>query len=129
MSDEARAQLETRVWADNLRAVVDILAAMVRYDADADDWAAIEAALPSTDATADSWLDYPLVGERLIGLELAGEPRGRTVVVRLDLPASLLLAAETALAIAQSYELRRREPPGEPDEPDEPDRAPAERGA
>jgi len=77
------------------------IARLVGYDFDDCDWQAIALGLEGTDADADRWFDYPLVGKMPVQLLLArhvdAEPVMVTVLGNLD--DVLAARIETALDI------------------------------
>jgi hypothetical protein len=73
MAPETTETATDWILADNLVAWCRIVAGLVRQCFDDDDLAALEAALPSTDAEGDRWYEYPMRGEAQLVLRVAQE--------------------------------------------------------
>ncbi|MFY1616951.1 hypothetical protein [Micromonospora sp. WMMD736] len=113
MSDSLRASASTstRSWvlAANVRPLIESLAALVDYEADAWDWDAIEAGLRGTDADdPHGWYDYPLIGTvATLRVELANDPGSIITTVQVHhAPDDLLTARiETVLSMLARYQV------------------------
>jgi hypothetical protein len=91
----------------NVRTLMFWLAYYVDYSFEEDDWAVVEAALPSTNSEqACGWYDYPLLGSPPLRVFLARTPGDTPVSVRVtgDLGLILLARFETLIHVLQDVE-------------------------
>ncbi|WFE30134.1 hypothetical protein O7623_13505 [Solwaraspora sp. WMMD791] len=94
------------VLTTNVRALIESLAGLVRYEADDWDWDAIASGLDATDTDdPHGWYDYPLIGTSALRLELANDPGSTITSVRIRHPAGEALTAriDTILSMLARY--------------------------
>ena len=108
--DEHRAVIAgTWVWSGNVEAVFETLSRWIGYDFDGSDWVAVEHGLVASDAEADRWFEYPLVGQVRLDVGLAREPGADPVSVRLSsndaISDQLRIRIETGLELFNCYRI------------------------
>jgi hypothetical protein len=98
------------VWHQNIRALVDVLTRLSRYELSESEWEAIRLGVEQSDsdATPPRWYKFELRGKHNLQLNI-GHDKGTDVVqVRLELPDSIALKAEVALDLMNQFILTRR---------------------
>jgi len=96
----------------NVRPLAATLSLWVAYDFDETDWSAISYGLEGTDADADRWFSYPIVGSPELTLVLARHLDADPVMVRVEAPPDvsdeLRYKTEAALTIFNCFEVGTR---------------------
>lgn len=101
-------RMQTWVYEENIRPLLEATAQASGYDFDDLDWAAVESALPNTDGDADHWFDYPLAGERAVHVGMARDPGASVVLVRVDADDATISALGPVVTLLQRYGLHSR---------------------
>jgi len=103
------------IFEENLRPWLEIVASIVGYAFEAEDWDAVHFGLANTDSEEGRWYRYPF-GTTAVCAALARDPGTAVVACELDgvLPEQQKLVA-LAVSIAQQYQVEHRaRPPSNP---------------
>jgi hypothetical protein len=83
------AELRLWVYEDNLRAFLTVVGWIVGYSFDADDWFAVSSGVRESDAEANQWYEYELVGDHRAALRIGIDAGAEVVHVRCDVSPEL----------------------------------------
>ena len=96
------------IFEENLRAWLEIVAGIVGYAFEAEDWDAVHFGLTGTDSEEGRWYRYPF-GETGVCAALARDPGTAVVACELDgVLAHQRDLVALAVSIAQQYQVDRR---------------------
>jgi hypothetical protein len=96
------------VAADDLRPFLTALGSVVGYDVTEDEWAAIAAEVGESDSEAGYWSEQEFAGGHRVKVQLARDPRGRGVQLRLEVPREVEPQVRQAFATFQHSSPRER---------------------
>jgi hypothetical protein len=94
------------ILEENLRPFFHFAAEQVEYDFNDLDWGAVSHGVQATDAEADAWFEYPLVGPRPLTIAVAHDPGSAVVLIRTTGDAEVETTLSAVMSLMQSYALR-----------------------
>jgi hypothetical protein len=100
--------VEDWIFEENLRPFFRFAAEQASYDFDELDWAAVAEGARATDAEADSWFEYPLLGSRPLTVGVARDADTAVVRIRLAGDPDLDRSLGAAVSLMQTYSLPTR---------------------
>ncbi|HZZ43687.1 MAG TPA: hypothetical protein VFE58_12175 [Tepidisphaeraceae bacterium] len=95
------------IFLDNLRPFVSFIAHRAGYNLHSDESLAIEMGVRSSNAEAEHWYDYEILGKQRVKLRLATDSGSNVLWWRADCAPPLLEAIDVAAAIMQNYRLSK----------------------
>jgi hypothetical protein len=96
------------VCEDNLRPFLTVLAWIVEYDFDLDDWTAISHGVRGTNDKAHQWYEYEFAGTQSARCWLACADGATVMNVQIEVPEIFEAQIEVAFLVCQDFNISMR---------------------
>jgi hypothetical protein len=96
------------LFEDNLLPFLTVLAWIVEYDFDLDDWTAISHGVRGTNDKADQWYEYEFSGAQSARIWFACADGSTVMNVQIEVPEILKAQIELAFMVCQDFNIMER---------------------